>query len=146
MLVVLNLIGLVMVLSASSVTALHEHGSSWYYFKRELLYMGAGSLALVATMRFDYHRWSRLAVPVLALSIGLMVLVLVPGMGVTVNGSSRWLGFGVLQIQPSEFAKLGVLLFAADLLSRRAARLDDTRLTLRPVIVAFGVVAFLLIL
>ena len=76
----------------------------------------------------------------------LLVLVLVPGLGVTVNGSSRWLGVGIVQIQPSEFAKLGVLLFAADLLARRANKVDDTRLTLRPVMAVFGLAAVLLML
>jgi cell division protein FtsW len=144
--VVLNLVGLVMVLSASSVNALHEHGSSWYYFKRELLWVGVGSVCLVGAVRVDYHRWQRFAIPLLGLAVVLMVLVLVPGVGVNVNGSSRWLGVGILQVQPSEFAKLALLLFAADLLARRAAWLDDTRVTLRPVVVVFGFMAVLLML
>ena len=71
----------------------------------------------------------------------LLALVLVPGVGVTVNGASRWLGYGPLSLQPSELAKLTVLLFAADLLARRAAWMDDIRLTLVPVTAVFGTVA-----
>jgi cell division protein FtsW len=63
-----------------------------------------------------------------------------------VNGSSRWIGVGTFGIQPSEFAKLGMLIFAADLLARRAAWIDDTRVTLRPVLVAFSCVAALIML
>ncbi len=79
-------------------------------------------------------------------SIGMLVLVLIPGIGVSVNGSSRWLGWGPVRIQPSEFAKFAVLVFAADILSRRAERIDETGVTMRPVLVVFGVVAGLIML
>jgi len=146
LIVVLNLIGLLMVLSASSVTALYEYGSSWYQFKRQLVWLALGSVALVTVMRVDYHRWSRWATPVLIGSIGLLVAVMVPGLGVEVNGSSRWLGYGAVRIQPSEFAKLAVLVFVADLLARRFHRLDESRMGLRPVLAVFGAVATLLML
>ncbi|MGH9247502.1 MAG: putative lipid II flippase FtsW [Acidimicrobiales bacterium] len=142
---VLNLIGIVMVLSASSVIALRETGSSWFYFKRELAWVAVGSVAMVAAMRIDYHRWRRLSVPLLVGAIVLLLLVLVPSAGVTVNGSSRWLDLGALTVQPSEFAKLAVILFAADLLARRWKRRDDSRLTLRPVLIVFALVAALLL-
>jgi cell division protein FtsW len=144
--VVLTLIGLVMVLSASSVTSFHSHGTSWYVFKKQVLYDVLGAVCLVMAARFDYHRWKLLAKPLLVLSIAMLVLVLVPGMGLNVNGSTRWLGFGPIQVQPSELAKLALLLFAADLLSRRSDRVVDTRITLRPVIAVFAVVAGLVML
>jgi cell division protein FtsW len=145
-LVVLNLIGLVMVLSASSVTALQYEGSSYYYFERQLLWLAAGSVVLVLTMRMDYHRWRRLAVPLVAVSALLLVVVLLPGLGQNVNGSSRWIGIGIFSIQPSELAKLAMLIFAADLLARRQAWISDTRVTLRPVMVAFAGFALLIML
>ena len=141
----LTVLGLVMVLSASSVQALRNHGSSWYFFNRQLLWVAMGSIALVATSRVDYRRWRTIAVPVLGLSIALMVLVLVPGIGIRVSGSSRWLGAGPFRLQPSELAKLGILLFSADLLARRHDKMGDWRLTTRPVIGFFGVLAVLLL-
>src|SRR5947209_4901595 len=144
--VVLNLIGLVMVLSSSSVSALHHTGSSYYYFERQLMWLGLGGVAFIITLRTDYHRLRSLAWPLLLASIGLLVIVLLPGIGSNVNGSSRWIGVGTFGIQPSEFAKLGVLIFAADLLARRSAWIEDTRVTLRPVLVAFGAVALLIML
>lgn len=144
--VVLNLIGLVMVLSASSVTALYEYDSSWYLFERQFIWVAIGSAAMVFCMRFDYHDLTRYVKPMLVGSIALLVLVLVPGIGVNVNGSSRWLGWGPARIQPSEFAKFAVLVFAADLLSRRARRIDDTAVTMRPVLAVFGFVALLMML
>jgi cell division protein FtsW len=73
----------------------------------------------------------------------LLALVLVPGVGLQVNGASRWLGYGPVSLQPSELAKLTLLLFVADLLARRAAWMDDNRLTLVPVMVVFLAIAAL---
>jgi cell division protein FtsW len=142
----LNLLGLVMVLSASSVIALDDYGSSWYVVLRQALWLVVGTAACVIVLRVDYHRWRRFSLPALALSVLLLALVLVPGLGLEVNGASRWLGYGPLSLQPSELAKLTMLLFAADLLARRAAWMDDTRLTLLPVTVVFGGIAVLLML
>jgi len=142
----LNLLGLVMVLSASSVVALDDYGSSWYVVMRQAMWLALGTIACVVVLRVDYHRWRRLATPGLLLTTVLLVLVLVPGIGITVNGASRWLGYGPLSLQPSELAKLTILLFAADLLARRAAWMDNVRLTLVPVTAVFGTIALLLML
>jgi cell division protein FtsW len=142
----LNLFGLVMVLSASSVSALDTYGSTWYVAMRQGMWLTAGLVMCVVVMRVDYHRWRRWALPALGLSGVLLALVLVPGVGLNVNGASRWLGYGPLSLQPSELAKLTVLLFVADLLARRAAWMADVRLTLVPVTVTFGSVALLLML
>ena len=144
--VALNLFGLVMVLSASSVSALDTYGSSWYIALRQLVWLVVGTAACVVVMRRDYHQWRRWSLPALALTGVLLGLVLVPGIGMNVNGASRWLGAGPFQLQPSELAKLTILLFACDLLARRAAWMADLRLTLVPVGVVFGGVAFLLML
>jgi cell division protein FtsW len=143
---VLNLFGLVMVLSASSVSALDTYGSSWYIAMRQGIWLLVGSAACIVVMRVDYHRWRRWTLPLLAGSCILLALVLVPGVGMNVNGASRWLGYGPLSLQPSELAKLTVLLFVADLLARRAAWMEDLRLTLMPVGTVFGGVALLLML
>jgi cell division protein FtsW len=137
----LNLLGVVMVLSASSVAALDEFGSTWYYFGRQLVWVAVGLVVLMLASRVDYHRWATFATPMLLVSIAMLVAVLVPGVGVTVNGSTRWLAAGPIQIQPSEFAKLAVLVFVASLLARRAKHIRDPRVTLRPVLLVGGLVA-----
>ncbi len=146
LIVILNLVGLLMVLSASAVGSNEEYGSPWYQFQRQLLWLVIGSIALIVTMRIDYHAWRRRATLFVVASIVLLVFVLLPGFGLEVNGASRWLGFGSFRIQPSEIAKLALLVFVADLLARRAHRIDDTRLTLRPVIAVFLVLAGLIML
>ncbi|HVE47062.1 MAG TPA: putative lipid II flippase FtsW [Acidimicrobiales bacterium] len=139
---VLCLIGLVMVLSASSVLALREYGTSWLFFGRQVLWLVVGVTALFFTARVDYHRWRRLALPMLGLSMVLLGLVLVPGVGITAGGSTRWLGTSGWRIQPSELAKLGVLVFVADYLAR-AGRGSIDRVTVRVVLGVFGLVGLL---
>jgi len=117
-------IGLVMVLSASAYTSLQYYGSVWYIFERQVLWMGLGAIAFVVTLRMRYDRWRRLRVLLPLLTVGLLVVVLVPGIGVVAGGSSRWIGVGFLRIQPSELMKLAMAVFAADLLARRADRLE----------------------
>jgi cell division protein FtsW len=142
---VLCLIGLVMVLSASSVQALREDGSSWLYFRRQVLWVLAGTGALLVAARIDYRRLRRLGVPMLLLAIALLVLVRVPGFGITAGGATRWLGLGTWRFQPSELAKLALVLFGADLLARRATSPDAARAALRPMLVVFGVVGVLIL-
>jgi cell division protein FtsW len=131
--VVLNLVGLVMVLSASSVEALATYGSPWLFFKRQLTWTVLGLAGMGITCRIDYRVLRRYVGPLLVISAGLLFLVLVPGVGISVNGSTRWLGVGAARFQPSELAKLALLLYCADLLTRRAANVGDWRAVLRPV-------------
>ncbi len=142
---VLNVIGLVMVLSASSVQSLQESDSTWSYFLRQATWLALATVALVCTVRVDYRRWRRLALPLLVVSAVLLVAVLHPALGTRVNGARSWFDLGPLRLQPSEVAKLALLLFSADLLARRAHRLDDSRLTLRPVLLVGGIVTGLIL-
>jgi cell division protein FtsW len=140
----LSMLGLVMVLSASAASALREQGSSWFYFERHAAWLLIGVVALLVTMRVDYRVWQRLAHPLFLVTVTLLTLVLIPGVGVTVNGSTRWLGYGPVTVQPSEIAKLALVVFCADLLARRP--LWSSQFTLRPVLVVLAYVSFLLMM
>ena len=87
--------------------------------------MALGGIALFGAARIRYDRWRRVRVLLLVGTLGLLVAVLVPGIGSVAGGSSRWIGFGQLRIQPSELMKLALAVFAADLLARRADRLHE---------------------
>jgi cell division protein FtsW len=141
---ILNLLGLVMVLSASSVVGLHREGSSWFYFTRQLVGVVGGICLFLVTVRVDYRHWRKLAVLGYFGVVGLLLAVLLPGIGVNVNGSSRWVDLGVIQLQPSEFAKLATLLVVADVVARRQAWVEDVHKVLLPALVWFGLVALLL--
>jgi cell division protein FtsW len=140
----LDLIGLVMVLSASSVEALSQHLSSWYYFERQAMWVSLGALALAVTMRVDYHRWRRYAAPAMGVSMILLLAVLVPHVGVNVGGSSRWLGVGQFRLQPSELVKLTFVVYLADVLARRRERTGEVRSVLGAVGMVFGPAALLI--
>ena len=81
---VLNVIGVVMVLSASSVASLTNYGSPWYFFFRQIMWTLLGLGAFVFAVRFDYRRWRALVRPLLIVSVVLLVVVLVPGIGIYV--------------------------------------------------------------
>ncbi len=134
-----------MVLSASSVVAEASYGSAWYFFERQVAWAVVGLGAFVVTARIDYRRWRRAVIPLLVVSVGLLVVVLVPGLGIRVDGARRWLGFGPLRFQPTELAKLALLLFAADLLTRRVRELYDWRRVVLPVLAVLGVFGVLVL-
>ncbi len=142
----LCLIGVVMVLSASSVTALQERGSTWFFFRRQLIWMALGSACLIITSKVNFRWWAKVSTPFLGFSLLLLVLVLIPGVGRNLNGSSRWLGVGSLTIQPSEIVKFSLIIYVASLLARPDRPMTDLHRTLKPVLIVFGVVAVLLIL
>lgn len=143
--VVLNVIGLVMVLSASSVYSLRESGSAWEYFLKQSIWLGLGSVTMLITLRVDYHHWRKFAAPLLGVGLFLLLIVLVPGVGIRVNGAKSWLGLGpTLRIQPAELVKFALLLFTADLLARREHRMNQFGITVRPVLAVLAVVSVLM--
>jgi cell division protein FtsW len=111
--------GIVMVFSASSAVAYTQFHDPTYYLKRELLWAVVGAGALVLAMRFDYTKLRTIAPWVLGLAIILLAVVLIPSLGSVEGGARRWLSFGVLTFEPSEFAKLALVLYLARLMSAR---------------------------
>lgn len=120
-------IGVVMVYSASAVTAFHDYGDSYYYLKRQLIFAILGMIGLYVVMNIDYWVWKPLAKVLLIVCFILLIIVLIPGVGVVRGGARSWLGIGSLGIQPSEFMKLGMILFLAKLFSDQ--KLDLRRFT-----------------
>ena len=116
----LCLVGLVMVLSASSVASLRSFGTPWRYFERQGMYLGAGAVAFFAAQGMKISFWQRLARPFMFVAGAALCAVLVVGR--SAGGASRWLGSGSFQFQPSELAKLALVLFAADVLARREGK------------------------
>src|SRR5436309_11174249 len=115
----LTAIGLIMVLSASSVSSYARYGSSFLFFKRQAMYAVVGTLLLLLTSRMRYRVWQRLTIPLLAVTTFLLLLVLHPGAGTVAGGSARWIAVGPVTIQPSELAKLATVTFAATILARK---------------------------
>lgn len=142
---VLTVVGLVMILSASSVAALRDYGSSWFFFKKQLAWSVVGFVAFLVAARTDYRRWAKIAPVLLVVAAAGLLVVLVPGVGIEVDGGRRWLGAGSLRFQPSEIAKLALLVFAASVMTRRAETVDDFRRGAKPVVVVLVVFAVLVL-
>jgi len=112
-------LGLVMVYSASAVTAAEKLGNGLYFLERQLIAAGVGLVAMAAAVRLGYRKLARLAFPMLLLSIVLLVLVLVPGVGATVGGAKRWLRLPGISVQPAEIAKFTWVVYLAYSLAKK---------------------------
>ncbi len=135
--IILQGIGLVMIYDSSAIYANEAPGihDSDFFLKKQLMWMGLGVAALAILSNIDYRLLIRNAVPIFAITLVSLVLVFVPGIGVKAKGSCRWIRFGGKVIQPSEFAKLGTILFLALTLSRNQGR---NPLTLKKLLVPVG--------
>jgi cell division protein FtsW len=142
----LTTLGLVMVLSASSVKAYTTNGSSFFYFKRQLLYAAVGVVAAIAAYRIRYQVWQRLWAPLLAATVLLLVLVLPSLLGTVSGGSARWIDAGPFMIQPSELVKFAMVAATAAILSANIAHLDDSTRWAAPIAVLVGIVGVLIML
>jgi cell division protein FtsW len=119
----LLLLGTVMVYSASVSIAERATGNSLHYLVRHLLSVGAGVTGMLIVMRTRARLWEYLGPYLLLIGIALLVIVLLPGIGVHVNGSSRWLSLGIVNLQPSELMKLFMIVYAAGYLARKQEEL-----------------------
>ncbi len=142
----LTFIGLMMVLSASAVTGLDDAGSPWYYLQRQGMWAAIGLVAMMIVMRLDYRDLAKMSPVLLMATLALLLLVLIPSVGVSANGARRWLTIGPFTLQPSEFAKLSLTLFVADLLAHRSHLVHDNRQVLAPILaLSLGMAALVLL-
>ena len=139
--------GLVMVLSASQAVSYVYYHSSYYLFARQAVFAILGAVALVVFSRVDYHVLRRRAPLAAVVSIALMCMVLLPGIGVASNGARRWLNLGPLgTLQPSDIAKLGLAVFLSNWITRRGPRVRSFGDTLVPFLIMLAVTVGLLML
>jgi len=136
-------VGVVMVYSASAVLAVKRFGDSFYFFKRQLVWAAVGVLILMAFAMTPYSLWYRISTPMILLSCLLLLLVLIPHVGMEANGSRRWLKWSSFSFQPSELAKLAIVVYLARYLSRKDSQLEDFLHGFFPPVVIVGVVLFL---
>ena len=122
---VLLAIGGVMVLSASASEALAQHQSPYYFFEHQMLWTVLGLVALIIAARIPYWKWPRWGVWLYGASVVALLAVLVPHVGLDINGARRWIKVGPLVAQPSELAKLAMVVLFAWLLSKNQDRLHS---------------------
>ncbi|MFN2526648.1 MAG: putative lipid II flippase FtsW [Actinomycetota bacterium] len=143
----LLLLGLIMILSASSVSSFATYGSSFLFFNKQLAWAALGLIGFIGFSRLDYRRLRGWGYPGILVALVLLVAVLIPGLGLMVGGSSRWIRVGPISFQPSEFAKLALILFAAEVFARKRERALKARahafLPLVPVLATFALLVLL---
>ena len=143
----LTAVGLVMLLSASFPSAYYETGDATHYFIRQAAFAGLGVAAMFIIGRFNYQSFRPLARPALYVAIILLVCVLIPGVGITRNNATRWLGVGELfTFQPSEIAKVAIVMFFSDSISRKKDKMRTARYGVAPYVIWIGLVAGLVAL
>ena len=140
----LTVIGFVVVYSSSFVRALVDFGDPYHFLVRQMVWAAAGAIALVIMARTDYRRLRPLAVPIMALTIGLLIVVL--AIGVKGGGAQRWIGVGELTIQPAEFAKISVIIYLAAWLASKGDEVRSFEHGLLPFVVIIGSVSVLILL
>ncbi|HRB98070.1 MAG TPA: putative lipid II flippase FtsW [Nitrosomonas sp.] len=141
-------IGLIMIYSASIAIAEAQFGAerATHYLLRHGIYLGVGLLFGFITFQVPMQIWQRYTVYLFMASASLLVLVLVPGIGHEVNGSQRWIPLYVVNLQPSEFMKFFMILYAADYVNRKAADLNYLLKGFLPITIVMAIVGFLLLL
>lgn len=122
----LLLFGLIMVTSASITVAANDFNDPFFYLKRQGIAMALGALGAVVMCSIPTALWERLAFPLLIAAFAMLVMVLIPGIGHVVNGSRRWLPLGFMNFQPSELARVLLLMYLASYIVRRQNELRES--------------------
>ena len=144
----LTVIGLIMLFSASFPSALNQYNDAAYYVRRQAVFAAAGVAAMLAMSKVNYQRLRGFATIALIGSMVLLALVLVPGLGYSEGGATRWLQLFIVAgptYQPSELAKLGIILYFAATISQRKEKMRSFRYGILPSLCILAVYAFLML-
>jgi cell division protein FtsW len=136
--------GILMVFSASSATAAIEYNDSLHFTKRQIMWAGAGLFFMLILMNIPFQWWKKLIFPIFIMAIASLVLVLI--IGVERNGARSWFQIGPFGGQPTEFAKLAVVMYLATLISRKGEKFRDFKRGLLPVMIIVGIVCALIMM
>ena len=137
-------LGLVMVFSASGVLASDKYHDPAFFLKKQLIYAVVGVGLMLVIRRIPYQLYNRLVYLIVLISLILLILVLIPGIGVRIRSASRWIKFGPLVIQPSEFAKLAIIIFLAYSMARKQEKIRYFSIGFLPHIVVAGIFILLI--
>ena len=118
-------LGVVMLASTSGALGQSHHGDPHFFLKRQLLWLAIGVVFGVVAAAMDYHTWRILAIPLAVFSIALLVLTVLPGVGLNIKGSSRWLRLGSISLQPSEIAKFSSIVLVSWWMARVQSRAEE---------------------
>lgn len=144
--VILICVGIVMIYSSSSIYAWERHKDSFYFLKRHLSFLLVGALLAFLAMVIDYRSFRKYAHWLIWIALGLLILVLIPGVGREVSGARRWFRFKFISFQPSEFANLALIVYIADFVSRKEDKIKTLAAGFMPAVCMLGAVTLLILL
>ncbi len=141
---VLLTLGLLMMTSASVEIASSRYGDPFFHLKRQSMFAVLGCIAMLTTLHLPLRFWRSISAYLLLLSFALLTLVLIPGVGRVVNGSARWIDLGFFNLQPSELAKVFIVIYVAAYLERHADEVCGAFVGfVKPLLVVAGAVVLL---
>lgn len=143
--IVLCVLGMVMIYSASSYSSEKLYGDGFHFVKKQIFGFLLGIVLFLVGRFFDYHKFYKIRYYIMGISIILLALVFVPGIGISANGARRWIGFGGVQLQSSEVAKFGFVIFSSCYLSKNYEK-TKTFKGIFPVLLAGGIICLLVML
>jgi len=142
----LVLSGLIMILSASSVKAEQLFSNSHYFFINQLKYLAVALVIAAVVYKFKYKKLKKLAPYLLLISLGTLILVLIPGIGRMAGGSRRWLPLGPVNFQPSELAKFTIVIYLAAYIDRNKEKIKKIKKGVLPPVAVIASISFLILL
>lgn len=144
--ITLVLIGLVMILSASSVRADKVFGDSFYFFKKQLQYLVVAVMLSVVIYKLKYQKLKEFAPYLLLLTFAVLIIVLIPGVGRMVGGSRRWLPVGPVSFQPSELTKLTIIIYLAAYISKNKEKMKKLKNGVLPPLIIISLIFILIMM
>ena len=142
----IGLFGIVMIYSASSIWAEYKFHDAFKFVKAQGIFFVAGLILIKALIKIDYRVYQKYANKILGVCFLLLVLVLIPGIGTIRNGSRSWFGLGGFGIQPSEFAKIGLIIYVSKYLANHRKEMRDIKKGVLPILLVIGVFFLLIML
>ncbi|MFW5808057.1 MAG: putative lipid II flippase FtsW [Spirochaetota bacterium] len=139
-------IGIAMSYSASAVFSLRTHGDSFFILKKQLLWFVVGFIALIIFQEIDYRIYMRHTKVLLILSVGLLLLLFVPGIAYVAKGSARWIRFGGIGFQPSEFVKIFIVIYLSKVFSEDHSESENPLMQLLIPMLILGLLFFLILM
>lgn len=143
--IVLISLGLVAIYSSSSFLANHKFQDSYFYLKRQLLFVMAGLLFLIIVKNIHVDLYRKLVYPAIIVSFVLLIMLFIPGFGKNVNGATRWLNVGGFTLQPSELVKLSLAVYMAYSMSKKGNSMSSFSRGLLPHLLVFVAFMFMLL-
>ena len=144
--ILISLFGTLMIYSSSYIWAEYKFNDPYKYLKSQIIFLIIGYIVMIIVSNFSYHNYKRLANIIFGICFAMLTLVLIPGIGTIRNGSRSWFGIGGFGIQPSEFTKLGLIIFTSKYLSNNTRELKDIKKGVLPILAVVFLVFVLIML